>query len=155
MIVVLKPNISRKDEMAVLREIRKLGYKPHIMRGVERTVIGAIGDERTHQTLETLTGWSQVEKVIPVQKRFKLVSREAHKGNSTVTVRGNVIGGKKIQVMAGACSGEGEKKILSTAWGVQKAGAPLLRGGPFQPRTSPHELQGPRPPGLKLLAQAP
>src|SRR4029078_3670196 len=89
MIVVLKPNISRKDEMAVLKEIRKLGYKPHVMRGVERTVVGSIGDERTHPTLETLTSWPQVEGVMPVQKRYKLVSREAHKATSTIKVRNN------------------------------------------------------------------
>src|SRR2546427_12661899 len=103
MIVVLKPKISRKDETAVLKEIRKLGYRPHVMRGVERTVIGAIGDERTHQSLETLITWPQVERVMPVQKRYKLVSREAHKGNSSVNVRGAVIGGKKFQVMAETC----------------------------------------------------
>ena len=86
MIIVLKPNIAKKQELAVLKEIRKLGYKPHVMRGVERTVIGAIGDERTHQSLETLVSWPQVESVMPIQKRFKLVSREAHPGNSTVKV---------------------------------------------------------------------
>src|SRR5260370_29587977 len=110
MIVILKPNISKKDETVVVREIRRLGYKPHVMRGVERTVIGAIGDERTHHTLETLAAWPQVERVMPVQKRYKLVSREAHKGNSTVSVRESVlVGGKKFQVMAGPCSVEGEK----------------------------------------------
>ena len=154
MIVVLRPNISKKDESAVLREIRKLGYKPHIMRGVERTVIGAIGDERTHQTLETLTGWAQVEKVIPVQKRFKLVSREAHKGNSTITINGRIIGGKKFQVMAGPCSVEDEKQLLTTAHAVKKAGATILRGGAFKPRTSPYEFQGLGERGLKLLAKA-
>src|SRR5438445_12640024 len=115
MIVVLKPKISRKDETAVLKEIRKLGYRPHVMRGVERTVIGAIGDERTHQTLETLTTWPQVESVMPVQKRYKLVSREAHLANSTIKVRGNIIGGKKVQIMAGPCSVESEKQLLETA----------------------------------------
>jgi len=154
MIVVLKPNIPKRDEAAVLREIRKLGYKPHVMRGVERVVIGAIGDERTHQTLETLTGWAQVEKVIPVQKRFKLVSREAHQGNSTITVNGRVIGGKKFQVMAGPCSVENEKQLLSTAHAVKKAGATILRGGAFKPRTSPYEFQGLGERGLKLLAKA-
>ena len=154
MIVVLRPNISKRDESAVLREIRKLGYKPHIMRGVERTVIGAIGDERTHQTLETLTGWAQVEKVIPVQKRFKLVSREAHKGNSTITINGRIIGGKKFQVMAGPCSVEDEKQLLTTAHAVKKAGATILRGGAFKPRTSPYEFQGLGERGLKLLAKA-
>ena len=78
MIVVLKPNTSRKDELAVLREIRKLGYKPHVMRGVERTVIGAIGDERTHHTLESLTAMPQVERVMPVQKKHKLEIGRAH-----------------------------------------------------------------------------
>src|SRR5258706_3197179 len=124
MIVVLKPNISRKDEMAVLKEIRKLGYKPHIMRGVERTVIGAIGDERTHQTLETLTTWPQVESVMPVQKRYKLVSREAHKANSSVNVRGNLIGGKKFQVMAGPCSVEKGNPLMLTARAGPAPGAP-------------------------------
>src|SRR4026208_2406149 len=100
MIVVLKPDISKKDELAVLKEIKKLGYKPHVMRGAERTVVGAIGDERTHQTHEAVNPGPQVEKVMPVQKPYKLTSREAHKGNSTVNVRGNLIGGKKVQIMA-------------------------------------------------------
>src|SRR5436190_2458533 len=108
MIIVLKPNTSKKDEAGVLKEIRKLGYRPHVMRGVERTVIGAIGDERTHQTLEALLTWPQVESVTPVQKRYKLVSREAHSANSTIDVRGTIIGGKKVQVMAGPCSVESE-----------------------------------------------
>src|SRR5258705_4740562 len=122
MIIVLKPKITKKQELSVLREIRKLGYRPHVMRGVERTVIGAIGDERTHQTLETLVSWPQVESVMPVQKRFKLVSREAHPANSTINVRGNVIGGKKLHVMAGPCSVESEKQIMTTAVAVAKAG---------------------------------
>ena len=158
MIVVLKPNITKKDELAVLKEIRKLGYKPHVMRGVERTVVGAIGDERTHSSLETLIAWTQVESVMPVQKRFKLVSREAHKGNSTITlnVAGEkiVIGGKKFQVMAGPCSVESEKQLLTTAHAVKKAGATVLRGGAFKPRTSPYEFQGLGEKGLKMLAKA-
>jgi 3-deoxy-7-phosphoheptulonate synthase len=154
MIVVLKPRISKKQELSVLREIRKLGYRPHVMRGVERTVIGAIGDERTHQTLETLVSWPQVESVMPVQKRFKLVSREAHPVNSTVNVRGNVIGGKKFHVMAGPCSVESEKQLMTTAVAVAKAGATVLRGGAFKPRTSPYEFQGLGEKGLKLLDKA-
>src|SRR5437763_4445729 len=154
MIVVLKPKISRKDEMAVLKEIRKLGYPPHGMRGVERTVIGAIGDERTHQTLETLTTWPQVESVMPVQKRYKLVTRESHIANTTIDVRGNVIGGRKFQVMAGPCSVESEKQLMATANAVKDAGATVLRGGAFKPRTSPYEFQGLGEKGLKLLAKA-
>jgi 3-deoxy-7-phosphoheptulonate synthase len=154
MIVVLKPNISKKAELEVIKEIKKLGYKPHIMRGVERTVIGAIGDERTHHTLETLAAWSQVERVMPVQKRFKLVSREAHKGNSTINVQGTLIGGKRMQVMAGPCSVESEKQLITTAIAVKKAGATILRGGAFKPRTSPYEFQGLGEKGLKMLAKA-
>src|SRR3954464_7288208 len=155
MIVVLKPKISKRDESALLREIKKLGYKPHVMRGVERVVIGAIGDERTHQDLNSLLTWPQVEKVMAVQKRYKLVSREAHKGNSTITLpNGAVIGGKKFVVMAGPCSVESEKQLLTTAHAVAEAGATVLRGGAFKPRTSPYEFQGLGEKGLKLLAKA-
>jgi 3-deoxy-7-phosphoheptulonate synthase len=156
MIIVLKPNISKRDEAAVIKEIKKLGYKPHIMRGVARTVIGAIGDELKNQTLENLpANFPQtVESVMPVQKRYKLVSREAHPSNSSVNVRGNIIGGKKLQVMAGPCSVEGEKQLLATAEAVKAAGATILRGGAFKPRTSPYEFQGLGLKGLKLLDKA-
>src|ERR1700757_4388142 len=156
MIIVLKPNIPKKKEAAVIREIKKLGYKPHVMRGVARTVIGAIGDELTHQSLENLpaTFPQAVESVMPVQKRYKLVSREAHPTNSTIDVRGNLIGGKKVQVMAGPCSVEGEKQLLTTAHAVKAAGATILRGGAFKPRTSPYEFQGLGLKGLKLLDKA-
>ena len=154
MIIVLKPNLSKRDEAAVLREIKKRGYRPHVMRGVARTVVGAIGDERTHQSLESLTAWAQVESVTPIQKRHKLVSREAHPADSTVTAGKTVIGGKKFVVMAGPCSVESETQILTTAHAVKKAGATVLRGGAFKPRTSPYEFQGLGEKGLKLLAKA-
>ena len=105
MIIVLKPNISKKDEAAVLKEIKKLGYKPHIMRGVARTVIGAIGDETTHASLENLpSSFPQaIESVMPVQKRYKLVSREAHPSNSSVKVKGHLTQSRdKLQRLADA-----------------------------------------------------
>ncbi len=156
MIIVLKPNISKKQETTILREIRKRGYRPHVMRGVSRIVIGAIGDELTHQSLETLANvFPQiVESVMPVQKRYKLVSREAHPQDSTVAVRGNIIGGKKFHVMAGPCSVESETQLMTTARAVKQAGATMLRGGAFKPRTSPYEFQGLGEKGLKLLAKA-
>ncbi|PYJ62034.1 MAG: 3-deoxy-7-phosphoheptulonate synthase [Verrucomicrobia bacterium] len=156
MIIVFKPNITKKDEAAVLQEIKRLGYRPHIMRGVARTVVGAIGDELTHKSLESLITLFPrvVESVMPVQKRFKLVSREAHPANSTINARGIVIGGRKIQVMAGPCSVESEKQLLTTAEAVKAAGATILRGGAFKPRTSPYEFQGLGERGLKLLAKA-
>jgi 3-deoxy-7-phosphoheptulonate synthase len=156
MIVVLKPGIPRKQEATILSEIRKRGYKPHVMRGVARTVIGAIGDELTHQSLETLAMVFPeiVESVTPVQKRYKLVSREAHPQDSTIRVRAHVIGGKKFHVMAGPCSVESEKQLMQTAEAVKAAGATILRGGAFKPRTSPYEFQGLGEKGLKLLAKA-
>ncbi len=154
MIIVLKPRITKRQESSVLREIKKLGYEPHVMRGVARTVIGAIGDEKKNPSLETLTSWPQVEKVMPIQKRFRLVSREAHGKGSTVKVGRHVIGGKKFHVMAGPCSVESERQLMETARAVRKAGATILRGGAFKPRTSPYEFQGLGEKGLKLLAKA-
>src|ERR1043166_6664664 len=114
MIIILKPGISRKQEGMVLKEIRRRGYRPHVMRGVARTAIGAIGDELKHKSLETLAmAFPQfVESLTPIQKRYKLVSREAHPENSTIKVGNHVIGGRKFHVMAGPCSVEGEKQLL-------------------------------------------
>jgi 3-deoxy-7-phosphoheptulonate synthase len=155
MIIVLKPNITKKAEKEVLSEIRKLGYKPHVMRGVARTVIGAIGDEQTHHTLESLMILEQVESVTPIQKRHKLVSREAHPTDSTITLdNGTVIGGKEIVIMAGPCSVESESQLMTCAESVAASGAKVLRGGAYKPRTSPYEFQGLGEKGLKLLAKA-
>jgi len=156
MIIVLKPGISKRQETTILKEIRKRGYKPHVMRGVSRIVIGAIGDELTHQSLETLAVVFPeiVESVMPVQKRYKLVSREAHAENSTVAIGKHIIGGKKFHVMAGPCSVETEQQLMKTAEAVKAAGATVLRGGAFKPRTSPYEFQGLGKKGLKLLAKA-
>jgi 3-deoxy-7-phosphoheptulonate synthase len=156
MIIVLKPEVSKPNEKRILREIRKRGYQPHVMRGVARIVIGAIGDELTHQSLETLAQAFPdiVESVMPVQKRYKLICREAHPEPSTIRVRDQIIGGRKFQVMAGPCSVESEDQLLRAAEAVAAAGATILRGGAFKPRTSPYEFQGLGEKGLKLLAKA-
>ncbi len=154
MIIVLKAGVTEKEIQAVITEIEKQDYKTHVMYGVERTVIGAIGDERTHRNLESLITWQQVEQVMRVQKRYKLVSREAHPKSSVVPVREVPIGGKKIQIMAGPCSVESESQLMETAHAVKEAGATILRGGAFKPRTSPYEFQGLGEEGLKLLAKA-
>lgn len=154
MIIVLKPGIRPQEEKAVLAEIRRLGYRPHVMRGVERTVIGAIGDERKNPSLDGLRAWTQVESVTAVQKRHKLVSREAHPKASTIRVGDVEIGGPEIVVMAGPCSVETESQLMTTAEAVAKAGAKVLRGGAFKPRTSPYEFQGLGEKGLKLLSKA-
>jgi 3-deoxy-7-phosphoheptulonate synthase len=155
MIVVLKSHTTRPDIDRVIEEVRKLGYEPRVIEGEVQTVIAAIGDERKHHTLESLATWPQVESVLRVQKRYKLVSREAHPEDTVVTVRGTRIGGgAPFCMMAGPCSVESEDQILQTADFVRSQGATVLRGGAFKPRTSPYEFQGLGEAGLKLLAKA-
>src|SRR5688572_30704170 len=103
MIVVIKPNTPREQIDEVIREVQILGYDPRPIFGTEQTIVAAIGDERTHHTLESLNALPQVEKVIPVQKRFKLVSRESHPANTIVDVDGVAVGGEKFVMMAGPC----------------------------------------------------
>jgi 3-deoxy-7-phosphoheptulonate synthase len=156
MIVVLKPNLPLDEVEKVIAEVAKLGYEPRPIHGKVQTVIAAIGDENSHQSLETLTSWPQVEHVHRVQKRYKLVSREAKKGqDSIVTVHGQKIGtGQPLCFMAGPCSVESEEQLMATAKAVKAQGATFLRGGAFKPRTSPYEFQGLAKEGLKLLQTA-
>ena len=156
MIVVLKPNLELAEVEKVIAEVAKLGYEPRPIHGKIQTVIAAIGDENTHQSLETLSSWPQVEHVHRVQKRYKLASREVKKGKDTIVkVHGQQIGaGKKFCFMAGPCSVENEDQLMSTAKAVKAQGATFLRGGAYKPRTSPYEFQGLAKEGLKLLAQA-
>jgi 3-deoxy-7-phosphoheptulonate synthase len=154
MIIVIRPHTPREKIEEVIAEVRKLGYEPHPIHGVEQTVIAAIGDERTHHTLESLRVLPQVENVLRVQKRFKLVSRETHPQNTVVNVDGVEIGGAKFCVMAGPCSVESEKQLLDTARAAKKMGATILRGGAYKPRTSPYEFQGLGKEGLRLLEVA-
>jgi 3-deoxy-7-phosphoheptulonate synthase len=156
MIVVLKPNLDPADVEKVIAEVAKLGYEPRPIHGKIQTVIAAIGDENTHQSLETLSSWPQVENVLRVQKRYKLVSREAKKNVDTIVkVRDQEIGaGKKFCFMAGPCSVESEEQLMATAKAVKAQGATFLRGGAYKPRTSPYEFQGLAKEGLKMLAAA-
>src|SRR5207249_4198357 len=154
MIIVIKPNTPRERIEEVIAEVRKLGYDPRPIYGTEQTVIAAIGDERTHHTLESLNVLPQVEKVMPVQKRYKLVSRESHPQDTVVDVDGVKVGGPEFVMMAGPCSVESEEQLLATARAVKKAGAKILRGGAYKPRTSPYEFQGLGKEGLRLLQLA-
>src|SRR5467141_377145 len=154
MIIILRPNTPSDQVEIVMQEVAKLGYTPHPIYGELQTVVAAIGDERTHHTLESLTALPQVERVLPVQKRYKLVSRESRGSQTTVNVDGVEIGGNNFVVMAGPCSVESEEQLLSTAHAVKAAGATILRGGAFKPRTSPYEFQGLGKEGLRLLALA-
>jgi len=158
MIVVLKPNLELAEVEKVIAEVAKLGYEPRPIHGNVQTVIAAIGDENTHQSLETLASWPQVEHVHRIQKRYKLVSREVKKGadkDTIVKVHGQEIGaGKKFCFMAGPCSVESEEQLMATAKAVKAQGATFLRGGAYKPRTSPYEFQGLAKEGLRLLSQA-
>jgi 3-deoxy-7-phosphoheptulonate synthase len=154
MIIVLRSGASRQQIDAVIEEVKKLGYEPSPISGVAQTVIAAIGDERTHQNLESLNALPQVESVLRVQKRYKLASRESHPANTVVHVDGIPVGGPALTLMAGPCSVESAEQLFSTAEAVKAAGATILRGGAYKPRTSPYEFQGLGREGLLLLREA-
>lgn len=155
MIIVMHRGASKRDIHAVEQEIRRLGFKSHPIYGVERTVIGAIGDERGNAGLLALETWNGVERVIPILKPYKLAGRELHTEQSKIKVHGRVVfGGKKLPVIAGPCSVESLEQICTTAKVVKAAGATLLRGGAYKPRTSPYAFQGLEEDGLKMLAEA-
>ncbi|MBI2348847.1 MAG: 3-deoxy-7-phosphoheptulonate synthase [Deltaproteobacteria bacterium] len=153
MIVVLKPGLTAEEIHKVVERIESFGLRAHLSEGKERTIIGAIGDERllVDQTLESFPG---VEKVLPILKPYKLVSREFQKTNTIIEVNSHKIGGKRIHVMAGPCSVESRDQVLEAAIPVKEAGGTFLRGGAFKPRTSPYSFQGLAEEGLGYLAHA-
>ncbi len=154
MIIVLKPGSTKEQLDHIIEKVQGLGLKPHISQGTERTIIGLIGPEDVLQStpLEALPG---VEKVMPVLSPFKLVSREMRPQDSIIDVgKGVKIGGKKIEIMAGPCAVESIDILFEIAKEVKKAGATILRGGAFKPRTSPYSFQGIGEEGLKYLKQA-
>ena len=155
MIIVMEANTDQKHIDEVINKIKSLGYSPHIIEGVERTIIGAVGDEREKARLQSLDSMAGVESVVPILKPHKLASRQVRTEGSSISVNKNVeVGGKEFIVMAGPCSVESEKQIVETAKAVKASGAQVLRGGAFKPRTSPYSFQGLEEDGLKLLALA-
>ena len=154
MIIVIRPHTSSEKIDEVIAEVQKLGYDARPIFGTEQTVVAAIGDERTHHTLESLLVLPQVENVLRVQKRYKLASRESHPQDTVVNVDGVLIGGPHFCMMAGPCSVESEEQLLTTAHAVKAAGATVLRGGAYKPRTSPYEFRGLGKSGLEMLALA-
>ncbi len=153
MIIVMQAHASDEDVQHVVDRIQELGLKAHLSRGVERTIIGVIGDERLIKR-EQLSLLPHVEDVIPVLKPYKLASREFRPQDTVVDVGGVRIGGKTLVVIAGPCSVENEDQLMETATAVKRSGARLLRGGAYKPRTSPYAFQGLGEEGLKLLAKA-
>ncbi len=150
MIIVLKPGSTPAEIDHVIERIRELGLKPHVSAGEHRTIIGVIGDENKLQAqpLQAIPG---VEQVIPIMKPFKLASREFTKKDTIVNVGKVKIGGGHLAMIAGPCAIESLAVLDEIAGPVKKAGANILRGGAFKPRTSPYSFQGLGEEGLKIL----
>jgi len=155
MIIVMKKDASKEALSNVNKRIKDLGYRPHIIRGETRNVIGAVGDERGKAILQSIESMPGVESVVPILKPYKLASREMRDETIPVQIAPRIaIGGQNLVVMAGPCAVESEEQIMESAIAVKAAGATILRGGAFKPRTSPYSFQGMEEEGLKLLAQA-
>jgi 3-deoxy-7-phosphoheptulonate synthase len=153
MIIVLRPDAKKEDIDHILDRADKLGLKPHISKGTERTIIGLIGPEDALRAIP-LEAFHGVENVIPILAPYKLVSREFKKENSVVPVGEHLkVGGKKIIVLAGPCAIENEDLLLEIGEEVKFAGASVLRGGAYKPRTSPYAFQGMGLEGLKILSR--
>ena len=155
MIIVMKQGAGKEELKRVTQRIVELGYHPHIIHGETRNVVGAVGDERGKTVLQALETLPGVESVVPILKPYKLASREVSSVRTVVDVgRGVLVGGKNLVVMAGPCAVESEEQIVMTARAVKEAGATVLRGGAFKPRTSPYSFQGLEEDGLKFLDTA-
>ena len=154
MIISMRPHATRQEIDHVCERIREFGYKVHSIEGEERVVIGAVGMGDVTACLESLEATPGVERAMRISAPYKFVSREFKKGRSLIKVNGVEIGGGEFIVMAGPCSVESEEQIMRTAESVAAAGARVLRGGAFKPRTSPYDFQGLELEGLKLLRKA-
>ncbi len=156
MIIIMQPGVSDDDIARVIERLEERGYGHHISRGVERTVIGAVGapEGEKQQVAEQLSRLPMVERVVPILKPYKLVSREYQPEPVTVKVGPAQFGGKQVSVIAGPCAVESEEQLMEAAQAVKAAGATALRGGAYKPRTSPYSFQGLGEAGLELLAQA-
>ncbi len=153
MIIVFKPHTPEEKINEVSNMIVQLGYEPRVIRGVEHTVIGAVGDEKIHRSLEIFKSFPCVEDVIPIQKRYKLASREYHEADSIVMIGSEKIGAGNFQVIAGPCAIESREQLRQVTKDVKTSGVKILRGGAFKPRTSPYDFQGLGEEGLKLLKE--
>ncbi|CAA7602041.1 3-deoxy-8-phosphooctulonate synthase/3-deoxy-7-phosphoheptulonate synthase [Acididesulfobacillus acetoxydans] len=153
MIIVLKHGSGEAEIKETTDRLTEHGFKVHLSQGVEKTLIGAIGD-RSHLEALDLEALPWVEKVVAILAPYKLVSREFHPSDSIIKIGDHEIGGSQIHVMAGPCAVESRSQLLETAHRVREAGATFLRGGAFKPRTSPYAFQGLGEEGLRYMAEA-
>ena len=151
MIILMKRNATQEQIDQVTEWITSVGYHPHLSQGVERTLIGAIGDDRGKIQLKSAAFLPGVEQIVPILKPYKLASREFQETDTIVRVGEVRIGGPEFTVIAGPCSIESEEQMMESGYAAKKAGAKILRGGAFKPRTSPYSYQGMEEEGLKLL----
>ncbi len=153
MIVVMSSGATEEQVNLVMRKIEEYGLQAHPIFGVEKTVIGVIGDDKT-KIVETMAGYPGVEKIIPILKPYKFAARETHPEDTVIQVGDVSIGGDNLTIMAGPCAVESREQILNVARMVKLAGGSVLRGGAYKPRTSPYSFQGLGEEGLKYLAEA-
>jgi 3-deoxy-7-phosphoheptulonate synthase len=153
MIIIMKMGASEKEIQDVVHGVEELGYQTHLSRGEERTIIGVIGDERPLDK-DRMGRMQGVERIVPILRPFKLASRDFQPSDTTFHVNDHAVGGTQITMIAGPCAVESREQILETAQLVRDAGAHLLRGGAFKPRTSPYSFQGLGQEGLEYLAEA-
>ncbi len=154
MLIVVKPGITKESFAALLEEIERLGYIPHVSEGERHTLIGAVGAPPTPELMEHFRALSGVDQVIRISKPYKLASWEVHPEPTVVFFPTGSTGNGRFMVAAGPCGVESREQILTAARYVRKHGAHMLRGGAFKPRTSPYAFQGLGIEGLKLLAEA-
>ncbi len=153
MIIIMRSHVTEEQIQAVEAKLNAAGLKANISRGIERTIIGAIGDERKlHQ--ESLQALPGVEDVMRVVKPYKIVAREWHETDTVIDIKGIPLGGKTLQIIGGPCSVETQSQMDLAAQGVAEAGCRLMRGGAFKPRTSPYAFQGKGVEGLTLFRNA-
>ncbi len=153
MIIVLGNEATDAQLDAVVKKIEAAGLQVNVSRGIERTVVGAIGDERK-LSAEMFTSLPGVESAMHIAKQYKIVSRESHKADTVIDIAGVPLGGKQVQIIAGPCSVETQEQMDLSARFVQAAGCRLMRGGAFKPRTSPYAFQGHGAEGLDMFRKA-
>ncbi|HDP69249.1 MAG TPA: 3-deoxy-7-phosphoheptulonate synthase [Actinobacteria bacterium] len=152
MIIVMNEGVGQKEIEHVVDKLKGMGLEAHFSKGKHRVIIGVIGDEDTVAAVP-FEAFPGVEKVMPVLKPYKLVSREFKSEDTVIKIRDALIGGDYFTVIAGPCSVESEEQVLATAKATKEAGATMFRGGAFKPRTSPYSFQGLGEEGLKILAK--
>lgn len=153
MVIVVRPDASKAEVQEIVAFLDKKGLKVHLSEGVNRTIIGVIGD-KSDLSLTALEVMPAVEKIVPIMESYKLVSRSFKPEGGIIEIKGRTIGGNELAIMAGPCAVESEEQIFTSAAMAKKAGAQFLRGGAFKPRTSPYAFQGLEAEGLRMMRAA-